>query len=172
MKNNFKMSLPLKLIIGVIVGIILGMVANEAVMNVVVTVKYILGQFINFCVPLIIIGFIAPSITKLGSNASKMLGIALLIAYISSICAAFISAAAGAGRESVRRPSGPDSSAGSGRNYHCPALERRCGKAVAFSQRGQPPYPFYRSSAGKSQTAAYVLHAVAQAFGVSAVDPD
>lgn len=95
MKNNFKMSLPLKLIIGVIVGIILGMVANEAVMNVVVTVKYILGQFINFCVPLIIIGFIAPSITKLGSNASKMLGIALLIAYISSICAAFISAAAG-----------------------------------------------------------------------------
>ncbi len=28
-----------------------------------------MGQLITFCVPLIIIGFIAPSITKLGKNA-------------------------------------------------------------------------------------------------------
>ena len=95
MKNNFKMSLPIKLLIGVIIGIIAGIIANESFMNVIVTVKYILGQFINFCVPLIIIGFIAPSITKLGNNASRMLGIALLLAYISSISAAFISTAAG-----------------------------------------------------------------------------
>lgn len=95
MKNNFKMSLPIKLLIGVIIGIVAGIIANEAFMNVIVTIKYILGQFINFCVPLIIIGFIAPSITKLGNNASRMLGIALLLAYISSISAAFISTAAG-----------------------------------------------------------------------------
>ena len=95
MKNKFKLSLPIQLIIGVILGIVVGMIANEAVMNVVVTVKYILSQFINFCVPLIIIGFIAPSITKLGSNASKMLGVALLLAYVSSISAALISAVAG-----------------------------------------------------------------------------
>ena len=95
MKNKFKLSLPIQLIIGVILGIVVGMIANEAVMNVVVTVKYILSQFINFCVPLIIIGFIAPSITKLGSNASKMLGVALLLAYVSSISAALISALAG-----------------------------------------------------------------------------
>ena len=91
MKNKFKLSLPIQLIIGVILGIVVGMIANEAVMNVVVTVKYILSQFINFCVPLIIIGFIA----KLGSNASKMLGVALLLAYVSSISAALISAVAG-----------------------------------------------------------------------------
>ena len=54
-----------------------------------------MGQFINFCVPLIIIGFIAPSITKLGSNASRMLGIALLAAYASSLGAALFSMAAG-----------------------------------------------------------------------------
>lgn len=92
---KFLNSLPFKLLVGVAAGVVMGLVANEAFMNVMVTVKYILGQIITFCVPLIIIGFIAPSITKLGGSASKMLGIALAIAYISSIGAAFFSAAAG-----------------------------------------------------------------------------
>ena len=59
------------------------------------TVKFISSQFINFCVPLIIIGFIAPSITRLGNNASRMLAVALCIAYISSIGAAFFATGAG-----------------------------------------------------------------------------
>ena len=88
-------SLPFKLLLGVAVGIVLGLVANEAVMNVVVTIKQVLGQIITFCVPLIVIGFIAPSITKLGHNASRMLGIALIIAYVSSVGAALMSTAAG-----------------------------------------------------------------------------
>lgn len=94
MQKFFK-SLPFKLLVGVAAGIAIGLVANEAVMNVVVTVKQILGQLINFCVPLIVIGFIAPSITKLGNSASRMLGIALLLAYVSSIGAAFVSMGAG-----------------------------------------------------------------------------
>ena len=94
MKKLFK-SLPVRLLIGVVLGMVIGLIANEAVMNVVVTVKYILGQVITFCVPLIIIGFIAPSITKMGNNASKMLGVALAIAYISSIGAAFMAMGAG-----------------------------------------------------------------------------
>ena len=65
------------------------------ILNIVVTLKYVLGQLINFCVPLIIIGFIAPSITKLGNSASRMLGVALIIAYASSIGAALFSVAAG-----------------------------------------------------------------------------
>lgn len=70
-------SLPFKLLLGVVVGILLGLVANEAVMNVVVTISRVkLGQIITFCVPLIVIGFIAPSITKLGHNASRMLMVA------------------------------------------------------------------------------------------------
>ena len=84
-KSNFFTSLPFKLLVGVIIGIIAGIILNKtdgasltvAILNIVVTVKYVLGQLINFCVPLIIIGFIAPSITKLGNNASRMLGVAL-----------------------------------------------------------------------------------------------
>ena len=88
-------SLPFKLLLGVIMGIIVGQFAGEGLMNVVVTIKYILNQIIIFCVPLIIIGFIAPSITRLGNNASKMLSVALVLAYVSSIGAALFSMTAG-----------------------------------------------------------------------------
>ena len=102
-KNSFFTSLPFKLLVGVIIGIVAGIILNKtdsssltvAILNIVVTVKYVLGQLINFCVPLIIIGFIAPSITKLGNSASRMLGVALVIAYASSIGAALFSTAAG-----------------------------------------------------------------------------
>lgn len=102
-KNSFFTSLPFKLLVGVILGIVSGIILNttdgsgitSGILNVVVTLKYVLGQLINFCVPLIIIGFIAPSITKLGNSASRMLGVAIVIAYVSSIGAAFMSTAAG-----------------------------------------------------------------------------
>lgn len=93
--KKFLTSLPAKLLIGVVLGILVGQVAGEGFLHVVVTLKYILNQMINFCVPLIIIGFIAPSITKLGNNASRMLGVALVAAYISSVGAALFSMTAG-----------------------------------------------------------------------------
>ena len=104
MKKIFT-SLPFKLLVGVVLGIIAGQLAGlesaenagGAVMNVVVTVRFILSELINFCVPLIVIGFIAPSITRLGKNASRMLGVALFCAYMSSILAALLSMAAGYG---------------------------------------------------------------------------
>ena len=96
MKKILK-SLPFQLLLGVIIGIVLGLISNEAVMNVIVTIKFVLGELINFCVPLIVIGFITPSITKLGKNASRILGVAVLLAYVSSVLAALGSMAAGYG---------------------------------------------------------------------------
>ena len=98
-RENMKIlkSLPAKLLIGLLLGMVVGLFAPEGLMTVVVTVKYVLGQLIMFCVPLIIIGFIAPSITKLGSSASRMLTVALVLAYVSSILAAFLSMGAGYG---------------------------------------------------------------------------
>ncbi len=102
-KYNFFQSLPFKLLVGVALGIGLGLLLNfsaesaitTAALNIIVTLKYILGQLINFCVPLIIIGFIAPSIAKLGNQASRMLGVAVCIAYASSLGAALFSALSG-----------------------------------------------------------------------------
>ena len=95
--NSFTSSLPFKLIVALVAGILIGLGLNAiegsafctALLNIIVTIRYISGQFINFCVPLIIIGFVAPSITRLGSNASRMLILALILAYVSSIGAAF-----------------------------------------------------------------------------------
>ena len=79
-----------KLIVAVFVGIVLGLFVGEKFMNVVVTIKYILGQLIFFMVPLIILAFISSSIAKMKGNASRMLGWALGLAYCSSVGAAFM----------------------------------------------------------------------------------
>ena len=102
-KESFTQSLPFRLLVALAAGIVLGLILSAtdgsgfttALLNILVTVKFIVGQFINFCVPLIIIGFIAPSITRLGNNASRMLIVALCLAYISSIGAAFFATGAG-----------------------------------------------------------------------------
>jgi len=98
MKKLFK-SLPFRLLLGIAAGILFGWILTKCngtgVMSVVVSVKNVLSQIIMFCVPLIVIGFIAPSITKLGANASKLLGIALVLAYVSSVLAALMSTGAG-----------------------------------------------------------------------------
>lgn len=94
MKKLFD-SLIFKLVLAVTLGLLIGFYSSEGFMNIVVTLKYILGQVIFFAVPLIIIGFIAPSIAKLNNNASKLLGYAVGLAYLSSIGAALFSAILG-----------------------------------------------------------------------------
>lgn len=88
-------SLPARLLLALIIGIVLGQFSPFGIMKVVVSIQYILSQLIMFCVPLIVIGFIAPSITRMGNNASRMLGVAIILAYVSSILAAFMSTGAG-----------------------------------------------------------------------------
>ncbi len=93
--SKIKDSLIVKLLAGVFVGIILGLMLGRGPIQIILTVKEVLGQFIFFCVPLVIIGFIAPAITNLKSNASKMLLVTLLIAYLSSVGAAALSTTGG-----------------------------------------------------------------------------
>lgn len=92
---KLKDSLILKLILGVIVGLVVGLYSNETVIGLVNTIKFLLGQVISFTIPLIILGFIAPAITSMKSNASKMLGVMIGLAYFSSVGAALMSMVAG-----------------------------------------------------------------------------
>lgn len=93
--KKFFTSTIVQLLAGVIAGILLGTVANEQAMYVVVSVKHILGQLIFFMVPLIILGFVAPSIARLKNNVGGMLGIALLLAYKSSVAGGLFAAFVG-----------------------------------------------------------------------------
>ena len=87
--------LIVKLIAGVIIGLFIGLACNENSIQIFMSIKQILGQVIFYAVPLVIVGFITPAITGLKQNANKLLTTALIIAYVSSIGAAFMSMIAG-----------------------------------------------------------------------------
>ena len=80
----FKNTL-LWLVTGLVVGIVLGYFIGEGPMEAVLVVRQICGQIVFFIVPLIIIGFIAPSISSLKDNATKVLLLAFGVAYLSTI---------------------------------------------------------------------------------------
>ena len=84
-----------KLLMGIALGVVVGLLASESIMAVIASIKYIIGQFIFYTIPLVIIAFIAPAITKLRHNANKMLGAGLTISYLSAIGAATMAYVAG-----------------------------------------------------------------------------
>lgn len=94
MKRFFSNTI-VQLLLAVIIGIIVGFYVEGALLSIIISLKHVAGQIIFFLVPLIILGFIAPSIAHLRSNASKMLIFAFGIAYLSSIGASFFGAAVG-----------------------------------------------------------------------------
>lgn len=89
------LSLIIKLLLGIVIGSILGLLATDAMMNVIVSLRHICGQIIFFLVPLVIVSFIAPAIINLGRKASKILFVAIALAYFSSLGAALFSTLSG-----------------------------------------------------------------------------
>jgi len=84
-----------RLFLAVIGGLVIGRFATEEVIAIILPVKHLLGQVIFFLIPLIVFGFIAPAITRLKKNASKLLGLSLVIAYASCVGSAALGAFAG-----------------------------------------------------------------------------
>ena len=85
MKFNFGL-LP-RIIVAIVLGVFIGLVAPESMVRVFATFTSLFGNFLNFVVPLIILGFIAPGIAKLGKGSGKLLGMATGAAYASTIIA-------------------------------------------------------------------------------------
>lgn len=78
------------LIIAIITGIVSGLYVNESLVKAVMVLKQLTGQLIFFLVPLIILGFIAPSIATIKGNASKILLFVFGVAYLSTEGAALM----------------------------------------------------------------------------------
>lgn len=83
------MKLIARLVFGIIAGVAIGFVANEFIAKLMVTIKDVIGSFIFFMVPLIIVFFIAAGIAALGKGGGKMLGSTIFISYLSTILAGF-----------------------------------------------------------------------------------
>ncbi|PIE55223.1 MAG: sodium:proton antiporter [Dethiosulfovibrio peptidovorans] len=87
MQDKKKIGLLPRLIIAIIAGILIGSFTPEHVVRAFATFNSIFGNFLGFAIPLIIVGFVAPGIGDLGSNAGKILGMTVAIAYGSTIFA-------------------------------------------------------------------------------------
>lgn len=94
MKRFFSNTIVL-LLLAVAIGITAGFFIPDWGMKAVLVLKQLCGQVIFFLIPLIIIGFVAPSIASLSGNVSRLLLFAFILAYVSSIGAAFFSMAVG-----------------------------------------------------------------------------
>lgn len=84
-------NLLIKIIIAIVLGIIVGQLINQEISRVFITFNALFSQFLGFCIPLIIIGLIVPSIGKLGGKASNMVLAVALLAYLSTLLSGFTS---------------------------------------------------------------------------------
>jgi len=86
---KLKNSLFMRLICAIVGGIILGTIAKFVQMPVIISIgatfNSLFGNFLNFCIPLIIVGFVTVGIAGLGESAGKALGMTVAMAYISTL---------------------------------------------------------------------------------------
>ena len=92
-KKKKKLGLLPKLLIAIVLGLVIGTIcqkigdAGELIIQLGATYNSIFGNFLNFCIPLIIIGFVVPGIADLGTGAGKTLAATTGVAYLSTIIA-------------------------------------------------------------------------------------
>lgn len=86
-----KMSLLLKIVIAILLGIGCSYFFPDALTRIFVTFNSLFGNFLNFIIPLLILGLVAPGIAELGRGAGRMLGVTTLLAYGSTVLSGYFS---------------------------------------------------------------------------------
>jgi Na+/H+-dicarboxylate symporter len=79
------MGLILKIFSGIVVGILLGLFAPMELIKALSSIGFVLGQYIRFVIPLLIIAFVAKGVAEFGQQAGKALLLGLILAYVSTI---------------------------------------------------------------------------------------
>ena len=86
-----KMSLLLKIVIAILLGIGCSYFFPDALTRIFVTFNSLFGNFLNFIIPLLSLGLVAPGIAELGRGAGRMLGVTTLLAYGSTVLSGYFS---------------------------------------------------------------------------------
>ena len=89
MKKLFS-NLLFKVFIAIVLGIVFGLYLPESFNRIFTTFNAFFGQFLNFAIPLIIMGLIMPAISDLGKGAGKLLLLTAAIAYGSTLFSGFM----------------------------------------------------------------------------------
>ena len=91
MKKPLKIPLILQVLLAIALGIGCGFLFPDSLVRVFATFNDFFGQFINFCVPLIIVALVTVAIANTKQNAGKMLLITLALAFVSTVVAGLCS---------------------------------------------------------------------------------
>ena len=91
MQKRKKPNLLLLIIIAIAAGIGCGMFFPDWLSRCFITFNSIFSNFLGFCIPLIILGFVAPAISDIGRGAGRMLVVTVLLAYGATLAAGFLS---------------------------------------------------------------------------------
>ena len=76
-----KLGLLPRIIIAIALGIVCGLFFPGWIVRIFLTVNSLFGNFLNFIIPLLILGLVAPGIADLGTGAGRLLLITALLAY-------------------------------------------------------------------------------------------
>ena len=85
-----KLNLLTRLLLAIALGVFLGKVADATTIKVLATFNSLFGDFLKFCVPLILLGFVTPGIANLERSAGKLLFITAILAYTSTVLSGFL----------------------------------------------------------------------------------
>ena len=94
--KKIRIGLLARIIIAIILGIVFGLFLPAAIVRVFITFNSIFGEFLSFCIPLIILGLVAIAIADIGKNAGRMLLITAVIAYGATLFSGFLAYFTGA----------------------------------------------------------------------------
>ena len=79
--KKMKLGLLPRIIIAIALGIVGGLFFPGWIVRIFLTVNSLFGNFLNFIIPLLILGLVAPGIADLGKGAGRLLLITALLAY-------------------------------------------------------------------------------------------
>ena len=89
--KNFHIGLLPRIIIAIILGILFGNFLPASLVRLFVTFNAIFSEFLNFSIPLIIVGLVTIAIADIGKGAGRMLVVTALIAYGATLFSGFLS---------------------------------------------------------------------------------
>ena len=79
--KKMKLGLLPRIIIAIALGIVCGLFFPGWIVRIFLTVNSLFGNFLNFIIPLLILGLVAPGIADLGKGAGRLLLITALLSY-------------------------------------------------------------------------------------------
>ena len=94
--KKIRLGLLSRIVIAIALGILLGNIVPSALVRIFITFNSIFSEFLNFSIPLIILGLVTIAIADIGNRAGKLLLVTVLIAYGATLFSGFLAYFTGA----------------------------------------------------------------------------